>query len=498
MLDVLSVLKDNPGRIAVIGNTGQLNGETIVQRVEILAQSLIDSHINRVALLADNGPAWIIADLACQKANVCLLPLPLFFSQQQMSHCLEQAGIQALMTDNVDFAEETLILRQHEWTFPGAAGIGLSVYHPEAQAVLPENTAKITFTSGTTGTPKGVCLSQHQMLAVSESIIRATGLQNPRHLCLLPLTTLLENIAGVYSPLLVGGQVVAPGLADVGIKGSSQINIGQLLAALETYQPNTLILIPQLLLALTTACDFGWRPPGSLQFIAVGGATVSENLIDQARAKGLPVYEGYGLSECGSVVTLNTPAKEKMGSCGRVLDHVSVSVDDDEIIVAGNSFLGYAGDPASWNPKEIRTGDIGYVDGEGFVHVTGRRKNLLISSFGRNISPEWLEAEMLSGPLLNQCVVFGDSRPYCCALVFPRAEHVTNHQIQQWIEKVNKALPDYARVKTWMRLPLPLSVEEGLLTENGRPRREQIYQHYFANIESLYEFNEKSGEAQLC
>ena len=133
------------------------------------------------------------------------------------------------------------------------------------------------------------------------------------------LSTLLENIAGVYTPLLANGCIITPSLMDLGMHGSSTLNVGKLLTRLTGYQPNSLILVPELLLALVQACEKGWQPPQSLMFVAVGGGKVSPTLLQNVREHGLPVYEGYGLSECSSVVCLNSPDQNRTGSVGKAL-----------------------------------------------------------------------------------------------------------------------------------------------------------------------------------
>jgi long-chain acyl-CoA synthetase len=164
-----------------------------------------------------------------------------------------------------------------------------------------------------------------------------------------------------------------------------------------------------------------------------------------------------------------------------------VYVDGGEIVVAGSPMLGYVDDPGSWYPAEVRTGDLGRVDARGFVHVEGRSRNVLITGFGRNVSPEWVESELLAAPLLAQAVVVGDTKPWCSALVLPRQECTTDETISAWIRDTNERLPDYARVLDWRRLPEPLTVANGLLTANGRPRRPVIEKRYQPLIDGLYE-----------
>jgi long-chain acyl-CoA synthetase len=431
-----------------------LSRSELLLAVDGLAKQLRSLNLKSVALYADNGIDWILIDLACQALDIRVVPVPLFFSTAQIKHTISSSGATALISDQQNI--ENLVGAKAGQAFCGTTS--LYTLEESEPAALPEGTQKITFTSGTTGSPKGVCLSAEQQITVATAIAAVASDGNPQHLCVLPLSTLLENLAGVYAPLLSGGSVNAPSLADVGLAGSSGLDIKQFLHCITEHQPNTMILVPEMLNALTGATECGWRPPSSLHFVAVGGGKVSPELLRRARAAGLPANEGYGLSECASVVTLNVPGADHIGSVGRPLPHVSIEIEQGEIVVRGSEFLGYAGQPDSWNAASVRTGDLGHIDEDGFVFVSGRAKNQLISSFGRNISPEWVESELLAGPLLQQAVVIGDARPYCVALVEPRNAATTDADIDAWIRSANQKLPDYARVVDWHRVTAPQRV----------------------------------------
>jgi long-subunit acyl-CoA synthetase (AMP-forming) len=440
-----------------------------------------------VGLMADNGIDWIVTDLACQEAGIPIVPIPLFFSPAQMQHSLVTGGVSLLLTDRpVD--EDVFTARPIRIADETALG-DLRAYALERNDAigLPAGTGKITYTSGTTGQPKGVCLTTAHQVAVASSIAEMTNLDRPRHLCVLPLSTLLENLAGVYAPLLAGGSVIIPPMAEVGLHGSSQLDVQRLLGCITDHQPDSLIVVPEILVALTAAAEHGWRPPASLCFVAVGGSKVSGDAVLRARNAGLPVFEGYGLSECGSVVALNAPGFDRPGSVGRPLPHVEVLIENGEIIVSGSSFLGYAGQPESWHRGSVRTGDLGRVDAEGFVHISGRLKNQLITSYGRNVSPEWIESELLSGTLLQQAVVVGDARPWCVALLLPLDPATIDADIDLWVRRVNRRLPDYARIVDWQRLTEPMTAENGLMTSNGRPKRTEIERACGALINQLYD-----------
>lgn len=462
----------------------------LLSRSRKLASKLTEARVRVLALHADNGLDWLVADLACQLGGICVVPLPTFFSPAQQQHVLQSLPIDAVLTQWPD----SLAVLFPETEPAPEPGLGDTVLvrrvRPAADAMsgaIPGGCGKITFTSGSTGRPKGVCLANGQLLLQAAALNAEVGLRRPRHLCVLPLSTLLENVAGVYAPLLAGGEVIVPGLSEIGFVGSSSVDSGVFLRRIESEQPHSLILTPQLLQLLVAATVSGWAPPASLSFIAVGGARVAPRLLEEAQHAGLPVFEGYGLSECASVVSLNVPGRNRPGSCGRPLPHLCVSIDNGEIVVSGNVMLGYAGEPDSWDATRIHTGDLGHLDEDGYLHISGRSKNLLISSFGRNVHPEWVESELLAEQALAECVVFGDARPYCVALVGPRRATLDDRVLQGSIDRANERLPDYARVRQWHRLASPLAATPGLLTENGRPRRSAIEAHFGAAIGSLYE-----------
>ena len=466
----------------LVGARHALDAGALAAAAEHTAHTLRRARVRCLALRADNGPPWVVIDLACQLADICLVPLPQFFSPQQTAHALQAAGCDALAAPGPRWPGSPL------WATDRAAGelAGLPFWHLPAPAVdMPAGTAKITFTSGSSGTPKGACLSVDHPQRVARSLAQVIDLPGVRHLCLLPLATLLENVGGVYAPLLSQGSVLLPPLADVGLHGSSGVDVARLTGAIDRHRPHSLILVPALLQALVAAIGRGWQPPCSVRFVAVGGARVAPALIESARRGGLPAYEGYGLSECASVVSLNTPGADRPGSAGRPLPHVTVTVEDGELVVAGSSFLGYLGAPQGWHPSTIRTGDLGHLDADGYLSVHGRRDNLIVTAYGRNVSPEWVEAELLSDPLLHEAVVFGSGRAHCVALLGAPATS-GDEAIRTWVRRVNTCLPDYARIAAWARLPAPLAAQPGLLTGNGRPRRAAIAAHYADTLSALY------------
>jgi pyrroloquinoline quinone (PQQ) biosynthesis protein C len=210
-----------------------------------------------------------------------------------------------------------------------------------------------------------------------------------------------------------------------------------------------------------------------LTVVAVGGARTPPALIARARALGLPVRQGYGLTESGSVVALEDGSESAPGSVGRTLGHVGARIAaDGEIIIEGPHCLGTIGAPRARGP--LATGDIGRIDDAGHLWIEGRKSNLIVSSFGRNISPEWIEEALLAQPAIAQAMVFGEGLPAPEALLVPAS---ADADLAAAVAAANASLPAYARVADW-REAAHFTPANGFLTENGKLRRKAIAQAY--------------------
>lgn len=455
-----------PQATALLGEHQTLNYEQLASEIEWRRERLHDTGARVIALALDNGPDALLWDLAALFQGLACVTLPPFFSAGQRLHCLDQSQAELVIAP----AEQCAELR--------AAGYRLSGEFwrrtNPGLAHLPAATAKLTFTSGTTGTPKGVCLSADSILKVARSLHQASQSQQPQqYLSLLPLGVLLENI-GCYAALYAGASLSLPGQATLGIQGASAVDVARLLTTLAKLRPDSMILVPQLLLVLVSACEAGHLDPRALRFVAVGGAKVSQALLRRADAAGIPVFEGYGLSECASVVALNCPANKRPGSVGKPLPHVEVRLaEDGEIMVAGANLLGYLGDDSPM-PDWWPTGDLGAFDAEGFLYLNGRKKHQFVTSFGRNVNPEWVEAELTQGGVIGQALVYGEALPHNRALLWPLRPETTEQQLAQAVAHANRVLPDYAQVHGWVRLEQPFTAQNGMATANGRPRRDAI------------------------
>jgi long-chain acyl-CoA synthetase len=466
-----------PDTIALSDLTQTITYARLHNQVERVAAALapLAALIRRgapVALLLENSPAWVILDLALVRLGWPSLPLPGFFTAAQREHALADSGAGALISlepggARIDIAGTTI------WVRPIVS----------APVDLPLGTAKITYTSGSTGRPKGVCLSQDQMEAVAASLVEMIGKDFAgRHLPILPLSILLENIAGLYPTLLAGGRYHVLPPAELGLADAFRPDLPQLATAIAQQQATSLILVPELLRALLMVMGFTGATFPLLNLVAVGGAKVAPQLLARAEALGLPVYEGYGLSECASVVALNTPAQRRIGAVGRPLPHLKISIaPDGEIVVGPRPFLGYAGGETS--PGEVLTGDLGRLDADGFLQIAGRKRNTIINAFGRNIAPEWVESELLAQPEIRQAIVFGEAQAELGALIVPLAPGLDEAALAAAVARANLNLPAYAQVKRW-QVRAPLDAAAGELTGNGRPRRDVVLTNHRAFVEA--------------
>ncbi|TLF50769.1 AMP-dependent synthetase [Halomonas urmiana] len=445
-------LDDGHRRIAY----GELPGEIAARRARIKARD-----VRRVALALDNGLDWALWHLALLADGRVDVPVPGFFSEAQRHHLVTAAGLDA-------------------WIGPGAASLGFSESPDPAIAcrgvasppALHAGTGMITFTSGTSGTPKGVCLDREAPLRVAESLAEAVApLRLGRHLAMLPLATLLENIGGLYVPLMLGATAGLPGAAELGWTGGSGFDPRRALSALAAFRPHSLILLPQLLQALVEQSP---QAPAGLRVVAVGGAPVAASLLERARDGGWPVVEGYGLSEAASVVCLNRPGEPARG-VGRPLPHAQVRVAaDGEIWIRGATMLGYLGERPldDWHAS----GDLGHWQGEHLV-LDGRRRDVFITAYGRNVDPQWVEGELCARPAIAQALVHGEALAHNRALVVPATPDLDDRTLAAAIDAANACLPDYARVSDWRRCP-SFTPDNHQLTANGRLRRDTLHAVY--------------------
>jgi long-subunit acyl-CoA synthetase (AMP-forming) len=453
---------------------GSIDFGHLARRVAGLAATM-SALPDTIGLLAPSSIEWLVADLAGWMAGKTIVPLPHFFSDQQLEHIVRDASVDLILSN----------LASHDRL--GAVGIRRQPIGREEMAA--EATAmsgrRIVYTSGSTGTPKGVILGAGQICNTSAALMQVTKAHHhDSHLSVLPFSLLLESICGIYLPILAGGsciiepQIVAASGPEIAV---------QLGEAVARHCPTTLVLVPQLLQAWTMVAAVGRVSiPDSLRFVATGGAAIPDALAERAWELGIPVHEGYGLTECGSVVAVNASGMRRSATVGRPLPGNKVSImADGEIVVASTSVAdGYLNRTDGPSDGVWHTGDIGTLDSDGYLQIAGRKDNLIVTTNGRNISPEWIETMLIADPRIARAVVLPATDGFLAALLEPSAlglawsKSATAATLHKLVTHLLAAAPGYAIPRHLRLLSTTELAETGLLTSNGKPRRSDIAKRY--------------------
>ena len=441
--------------IAFEDDQGAIGWRDLASRVEHLAREL-DRVDGTVAIGLAGGIDYVVADLALTLCTKRQVPLPFFFSKAQNAHVLMDAEVSAVITNSPELFAPLPHLNMISAAMCPSKTLALRAYAGGAERII--------YTSGSSGNPKGVVLGDRQLdasVTALSKVIKADATDT--HLSILPLAQLLEQICGIFLPILAGARTVFRFDATKSIFGAP---IGPLVAAFEDVRPTTSLLAPAVLGRWVEDLGAG-RAPDSLRFVAVGGASSAPSLIDKAVASGIPVHEGYGLSECCAVVAMNRPGDNHPGTVGPVLDGLNVTLDAGEIVVSGPTVMsGYLnGAPA---PDVWRTGDMGHFDEDRLV-IDGRKDALLVTGAGRNISPEWVEQRVNADPRIVSSGLGLRASDGALVLIVVAAAPVELAEIESHLAD----LPSYARPSAVI---LTDPSEPGLLFPVGTPNRTIVAQ----------------------
>lgn len=470
-------MASKPDAVAISDDHQQLTWHQLHLAIANCSRSL-NRNTSVFGLLADNDCQYVVAQLAAIRMGKTLVPLPRFFSKAQLDVVVRDASVSRIL------ATETSADQAHALAMP--VDLIQLEFASSAMPAMQHGFTQVIYTSGSSGNPKGVRHRSRQIEAVVRGLATASDASaEDRYLSLLPLPMLLETICAVFLPLHCGAtlRMATRYAGEVG-RGSASGIAGVIAGC----QPTATVLVPQLLRTwLFEMKATGILPPADLRFVAVGGASVPLAILELAETMGVPVFEGYGLSECCSVVSLNRPETRKTGTAGRVLSGIEIHIEDGEIVVTSptimDGYLGMETPPAPW-----RTGDLGSIDDEGFLTVQGRKDNLLITAFGRNISPEWVETALMADPRIALAVVSVSALGQLQALLIPSSfgegwfVAATGAEIEHLIAVLCRTLPDYAVPTLHQTITLQDAARAMLMTANGRPIRCRIKDHFNRNI----------------
>jgi long-subunit acyl-CoA synthetase (AMP-forming) len=480
-------LEKTPNRKFIHYSDGQTPPVTLhallddISRLNETLRETFHRHTPRplVGIAMSSGRHWVLSDLAIMLYGGVALPVPLEFSDEQIRNLLQHADICLVESPDTSTRIRKLLpdtpvynVKERVWHGDLSPAAGNKV------EMVP-NIIKVIHTSGTTSTPKGVLINDEGLGALIESLLASTLHIGEINYCsLVPFSLLIEQVLAIYLPLLSGGSVTLKpaNVPDFSVKMG---HIDDYIAHICRANCNCLFLPPLLLEKINQLLDedkariapFLERSP----HILTGGAKVSSTLLSELEYKGVRVYEGYGLSENSSVVSLNTPGARKLGTAGKLLPHVQAKFHDGELLIKSTSLCsGYLGtDSSSCQFDEqgfMHTGDIGKMDDQGFLHIGGRKKNIIVLSNSRNICPEWVEQIYKMDASFDEIVVVGEGKEFPSAVVFTDDQHISPMEISASFAKHHHKLPSYSQVAKFYIIHTE-GWRERYFTVTGRPKR---------------------------
>jgi long-chain acyl-CoA synthetase len=525
---------------------------------------------DRVALMSRTRYEWTLIDYAIWTAGAVTVPIYETSSAEQIEWILSDSGAIAAFAETPAHAdairEAGVAAVAHVWLIEGPDG---ALAGPDGAEVTDEQVeqrrtarnaadlATIIYTSGTTGRPKGCEITHGNLLsgvknAVAGSLPEVFDLPGSSTLLFLPLAHSFARIIQV-------------GCLESGAVLGHWHDTAALTTALPQFRPTFLLAVPRVFekvyntavqqasasgakrrifdAAAATAIawsraasDDGAAPGqalrlrhalfdrlvyaklraavgGNVAYAVSGGGPLGERLGHFFHGAGITILEGYGLTETSAAAVVNRPSRNKIGTVGLPLPGVAIKIaDDGEILLQGpNVFAGYwHNDAATAEVLDgegwLRTGDIGSLDDEGFLRITGRKKELIVTAGGKNVAPAVLEDRLRASPLVSQCVVVGDGRPYIACLItlddegvaFWRKQHglaadadVTgnpelNADIQAAVDDANKAVSRAESIRRFRILAVDFTEDNGYLTPSLKVRRNLVIKDFAADIEALY------------
>lgn len=525
---------------------------------------------DRLAIMARTTYEWTLLDFAGWAAGLVTVPIYPTSSAIQARWIIQDSGAVACAVE--DTAQARIISAEranlpwlrHLWEFDTGAVARLvkagehvpdEVVHDRLAGCAPESVATLIYTSGTTGQPKGCVLTHANFFA---EVDNAVELLHPvfKSVSKDPASTLL------FLPLShVFGRMVAVGCmrARVKLGHAPSIRGEDLLADLAGFRPTFLLAIPYVLekvynTARATAERMGrassfdraariarrvgevapGKTPGlglraaralydplvyrriraalggRVRYVLSGGSPLGRRLAAFYTGAGIEVFEGYGLTETTAASTLTPPLRPRLGTVGWPLPGTAVRIaDDGEVLLRGpHVFAGYWNGPPAGGEQWLATGDIGELDADGYLTITGRKKDLIITSGGKNVAPAPLEDWLRAHPLVGQCMVVGDNRPYVTALItlepeglqhwrqmrkkqgVPIGELVADEDLradlQRAVDEANRLVSRAESIRRFAVLAGDFTEERGHLTPSLKLRRGAVARDYAPEIEALY------------
>jgi long-chain acyl-CoA synthetase len=509
----------------------EVSWEEAGARVDALARALLARGVKRgdaVAVVARTRLEWILLDWAIMSIGAVVVGLYPTNSAAECDYILDHSeAVFAFVEDDEQYEKVASVFERPIVRFDELAEFGASAGEDEPEPVGEDDLATLIYTSGTTGPPKG-CMLSHKNL-VSAALGVRTNLEDGSDTVLLFLP-LAHSFARIVH------QAAALHLSTLAIVA----DVARVPEALRRTRPTILPAVPRVYekihanvvgeiersspvkraigrWALRVGATKGptglqgriadalvfkkvrARLGGRLRVGVSGAAPLGVDVLEFFRSLNMLVIEGYGLTETSSSLSVNDPDDYKFGTVGRAVEGCEIRIEDDgEILVRSDSvFLGYFKDPeataAAFTPDGFfRTGDVGEIDADGFVKITDRKKDIIITAGGKNISPQNLENALKASRFVSQALVVGDRRPYVTALITLDWDEVNGNGrdpdelVQELVDEVNRDRVRVEQIKRFTILPRDFTQEAGELTPTLKLRRRVVQDHFGDEIEALY------------
>jgi long-chain acyl-CoA synthetase len=447
---------------------------------------------DRLAVLGRNSYAWAVADMAAAAVGVILVPLFPTSSTAQMTHVLLDSGAVACLAED---GREDDVPEVPAWSLTGlldgGPGWETTVDTTERRAaVRADDIASLVYTSGTTGPQKGCVLTHRNMFAAAAAVVEQSTemfaqVQHPATLVVLPLSH-------------VFGRTVLQGALYSGSRTGLLPNVADLPRYLASFEPTWLAVVPYALEKLRKgmgAATTGRHPllGTALRHVICGGARLDPVVGEFFAGQGVTVLHAYGLTESATAATLNVPSTNQFTTVGRPLPGTLAAVaPDGELLLRGRQVSpGYWPDPKGSPDGWLHTGDLAEIEEDGTVRITGRRKEILVTTGGKNVAPAPLEDRLRLHPLVANAMVVADDRPYVTALIVPEpgadpADPGIAAGIEAAVAAANEQVSRAESIRRWALLRSDFSVAAGHLTPTLKLRRDAIAHAFRTEIEELY------------
>ena len=548
-----------------------LTARQVEEEIRATAKGLVASGIqigDRVAIMARTRYEWTILDFAIWYAGGCVVPIYETSSAEQVDWILNDSGAVGLIVETPTHRElVNSVLPSHTryiWVMTEdvlahlrttGAGISDDEIDRRRNALLPETLATLIYTSGTTGRPKGVQLTHGNFLAECGNVVEAAS-----DLFLKPggSTLLFLPVAHVF------GRMVQIGAIHAGLHlAHCSDPVGRLQPDLASFKPTFVLAVPRIFEKIYNGAEAradgagkgkifrkaadvaiaysedqdkrGFNPlltlkhalfdklvyskirlamGGSVEAAISGGAPLGTRLGHFYRGAGITILEGYGLTETTAGATLNVTKNLRVGSVGRPIPGTSIKIaDDGEVLIKGPIVMqGYwqnnAANQEVFDGQWFRSGDLGKLDDEGFLYITGRKKELIVTAGGKNVAPAVLEDRLRAHPLVSQCMVVGDNQPFIASLITIDPDMLkgwiaSNNKtgatidtlvndpdlqavIQTAVDEANKAVSKAESIRKFTILAKDFSIANGEMTAKLSLKRHVIAEHYAAEITALF------------